>query len=168
MNKSLKQLLAGAIAPAFCRRCREPCRERPDRRSSSGSGWPRTIRRGWAARLGELIEKKSGGKLKVKVCYSGSIGDDVRMVSALKGGVQEMSIPSTAPLVGDIEEFGVLDLPFMFNDERRPTRCSTGRSREALEKLPAKGLIGLCYWENGFRQLTNGSARSPARRTSRA
>ena len=158
VNRSLQQLLAGAIAPAFLL---------AGVAISAANGQEKSIKLGiglaenhpqgmGAARLAELIEKKSGGKLKVKVYYSGSIGDDVRMVSALKGGVQEMTIPSTAPLVGDIKEFGVLDLPFTFNDEKEADAVLDGTfGAKLLEKLPPKGLIGLCYWENGFRQLTN-------------
>ncbi len=107
-------------------------------------------------RFAEIVDKKSGGKMKVKNYFSGAIGDDVKMVSALQGGVQEMTIPSTAPLVGMIKEFGIFDLPFLFNSEQEVDAVLDGPfGQKMLERLPAKGLVGLCYWENGFRQLTN-------------
>ena len=107
-------------------------------------------------RFAEIVDKKSGGKIKVKNFYSGSIGSDVTMVSALQGGIQEMTIPSTAPLAGMVKEFGVFDLPFLFTNEQEVDAVLDGPfGKKMLDRLPPKGLIGLCYWENGFRQLTN-------------
>ncbi len=165
MNRSIKQLLAGAIAPAFLLAgVASSTVNAQEKAIKLGIGLAENHPQGMgAARFAEILDKKSGGKLKVKVYYSGSIGDDVRMVSALKGGVQEMTIPSTAPLVGDIKDFGVLDLPFMFNDEKEADAVLDGPfGTKLLEKLPPKGLVGLCYWENGFRQLTN--SRRPVSR----
>lgn len=111
-----------------------------------------------AAKFAEILEKKSGGKLKAKVFYSGTLGDSLRMVSALKGGVLEATIPATAILAGDIKEFGLFDLPFLFGSEAEVDAVLDGApGKNLLAKLPSKGLVGLCYWEIGFRHLTNNS-----------
>jgi tripartite ATP-independent transporter DctP family solute receptor len=155
---NMKRFLTGVLAPAVVLAAVAGSAANAQQRAIKlGIGLAENHPQGMgAARFAEILDKKSGGKLKAKVYYSGSIGDDVRMVSALKGGVQEMTIPSTAPLVGDIKDFGVLDLPFMFNDENEADAVLDGAfGTKLLEKLPPKGLVGLCYWENGFRQLTN-------------
>ena len=104
----------------------------------------------------EILDQKSGGKLKVKPFYSGSLGDDSKATQALQGGIQEMTSPSTSPLVGTIKEFGVFDFPFLFNNEKEADAVLDGPfGKKLLDKLPEKGLVGLCYWENGFRQATN-------------
>ena len=112
---------------------------------------------GRAARhLAQELEKLSGGKLKMKTFGSASLGPDEQMQSALVGGVQEMMVGSTAPLATMVKEFGVFDLPFLFNTDQEADAVLDGPLGERLlKKLEAKGLVGLVYWENGFRNLTN-------------
>lgn len=108
------------------------------------------------AKFKEIVEEKSGGKLKVQPFYSATLGDDQKMTEALQGGVQEITIPSTSPLVGMVKEFGIFDFPFLFNTPEEADAVLDGPlGQKLLDKLPEHGLIGLGYWENGFRQLTN-------------
>ncbi|HEY9269681.1 TRAP transporter substrate-binding protein [Achromobacter sp.] len=112
---------------------------------------------GRAARhLAQELEKISGGKLKMKTFGSANLGSDEQMQSALAGGVQEMMVGSTAPLAGMVKEFGVFDLPFLFNSEKEADAVLDGPlGQDMLKKLEAKGIVGLVYWENGFRNMTN-------------
>jgi tripartite ATP-independent transporter DctP family solute receptor len=112
---------------------------------------------GRAARyLAEELGKISGGKLKMRTYGSANLGSDEQMQSALVGGSQEMMVGSTAPLATMVKEFGVFDLPFLFNDEKEADAVLDGPFGEKLLKmLDAKGLVGLVYWENGFRNVTN-------------
>jgi TRAP-type transport system periplasmic protein len=107
-------------------------------------------------KFAEIVEEKSGGKLKVKPFYAATLGDDQKMTEALQGGMQEITIPSTSPLVGMIKEYGIFDFPFLFNNAEEADAILDGPvGQKLLDKLPEHGLIGLGYWENGFRQLTN-------------
>ncbi|HYG43356.1 MAG TPA: TRAP transporter substrate-binding protein [Bordetella sp.] len=109
-----------------------------------------------ARQLAQELEKLSGGKMKMKTFGSASLGSDEQMQSALVGGVQEMMVGSTAPLATMVKEFGVFDLPFLFNSDREADAVLDGQLGERLlKKLETKGLVGLVYWENGFRNLTN-------------
>lgn len=112
---------------------------------------------GRAARyLAEELGKISGGKLKMRTYGSANLGSDEQMQAALVGGSQEMMVGSTAPLATMVKEFGVFDLPFLFNDEKEADAVLDGPFGEKLLKmLDAKGLVGLVYWENGFRNVTN-------------
>ncbi|BCU81567.1 ABC transporter substrate-binding protein [Polycladomyces abyssicola] len=104
----------------------------------------------------EIVERKTGGKWKVQTYFSAQLGDDLKMTEALKGGLQEITIPSTSPLVGTVKEFGIFDFPFVFNDPKEADAVLDGPlGQKLLQKLPQHGLIGLAYWENGFRNLTN-------------
>jgi len=108
------------------------------------------------AKFKEIVEEKSGGKMKVQPFYSATLGDDQKMTEALQGGVQEITIPSTSPLVGMVKEYGIFDFPFLFNTPEEADAVLDGPlGQKLLEKLPEHGLIGLGYWENGFRHLTN-------------
>ena len=109
-----------------------------------------------AAKFAELVDKKSGGKLKVKTYSDGTLGSEVQTISATQGGVQEMTLVSSAPIVSIVKEFALFDFPFLFTDEKEADAVLDGPvGKKLLDKLGDKGLIGLCYWENGFRNVTN-------------
>jgi TRAP-type transport system periplasmic protein len=110
------------------------------------------------ARFGELVGQKSDGKLKVKLFAGGLLGNDVSMVSSLQGGTQEMTIPDTSTLVGiaGLKEFGLINLPFVLNSSQEADALLDGPwGQKLMAKLPEKGLVGLGFWENGFRQISN-------------
>ena len=121
--------------------------------------WPERRKRPGPRRarfLAQELEKVSGGKLKMKTFGSANLGSDEQMQGALAGGAQEMMVGSTAPLAGMVKEFGVFDLPFLFNSEKEADAVLDGQlGQDLLKKLEARGLVGLVYWENGFRNMTN-------------
>jgi TRAP-type transport system periplasmic protein len=107
-------------------------------------------------RFGEIVGQKTGGKVKVRLYASGSLGNDATMISALRGGTQEMTVPDSSTLVGLIKDFGVINFPFAFNSEQEADTVLDGPfGTKLLAKLPDKSLVGLAFWENGFRQVTN-------------
>jgi tripartite ATP-independent transporter DctP family solute receptor len=104
----------------------------------------------------EDLAKRTGGKIRVKGFGNASLGSDLQMQNALIGGAQEMMVGSTATLVGIVDDFGVFDLPFIFRNEKEADAVLDGPFGQKLAaRLQAKGLVGLVYWENGFRNLTN-------------
>jgi TRAP-type transport system periplasmic protein len=110
------------------------------------------------AKFGELVSQKSDGKIKVKLFAGGLLGNDVSMVSSLQGGTQEMTIPDTSTLVGiaGLKEFGLINLPFVLNSSQEADELLDGPwGQKLMAKLPEKGLVGLGFWENGFRQISN-------------
>ena len=108
------------------------------------------------ARFAELVDKKSQGRIKIKPFYNGALGNDVQVTSALQGGTIEFTVPQTSTLTGMIKEFEVLDFPFLFNTEQEAEKVLDGATgQKLLDKLPAKNLVGLGFWENGFFNATN-------------
>jgi tripartite ATP-independent transporter DctP family solute receptor len=104
----------------------------------------------------EQVDKASGGKMKVRAIGAAALGPDVQMQQALIGGAQEMMVGSTATLVGITKEMALWDTPFLFNNAKEADAVLDGPvGQKVLDKLPEKGLVGLVYWENGFRNLTN-------------
>jgi len=109
-----------------------------------------------ANKFAQVVEQKSGGKIKVREFPNSSLGSEMQQQSALQGGTQEMMSASTTTLVGIVREFGVLDFPFLFANEKQADATLDGPiGARLLERLPEHGLIGLAYWENGFRNVTN-------------
>jgi tripartite ATP-independent transporter DctP family solute receptor len=104
----------------------------------------------------EAVDKASGGKMKVRAIGASALGPDVQMQQALIGGAQEMMVGSTATLVGITKEMALWDTPFLFNDAKEADAILDGPiGQKVIAKLEEKGLVGLVYWENGFRNLTN-------------
>ena len=107
-------------------------------------------------KFAELVAAKSGGKLQVKEFPSNQLGTEQQQTSALQGGVQEMQAPATTSLVGIVKDYGVIDFPFTVSNHAQAFALLDGPLGKALlEKLPEKGLVGLAYWDLGFRNVTN-------------
>jgi tripartite ATP-independent transporter DctP family solute receptor len=104
----------------------------------------------------EQVEKGSGGKMKVRAIGAAALGSDVQMQQALIGGAQEMMVGSTATLVGITKEMALWDTPFLVSNTKEADALLDGPiGQKVMDKLRDKGLVGLVYWENGFRNLTN-------------
>ncbi len=108
-----------------------------------------------AQKFADLVGQKSGGKISVKLFPNGTLGGDLQVVSALQGGVIDMTALSSGLLVGQAKEYVLFDLPFLFNTGREADAIVDGPiGKQLRDKLTDKGLIGLGYWELGFRNMT--------------
>jgi TRAP-type transport system periplasmic protein len=77
-------------------------------------------------------------------------------VSAMKGGTIEMSVMNSGILASEAKELAIFDFPFLFANEKESDAIvdgPVGKKMHAL--LEQKGLIGLTYWELGYREMTN-------------
>jgi tripartite ATP-independent transporter DctP family solute receptor len=108
-----------------------------------------------AKAFADLVAQKSGNKIKVRLFPNGTLGGDLQTVSALQGGTIELTTMPPSLLVGLNKEYGAFDLPFMFNDFREADAVLDGPvGKRFLEKAPV-GLVGLSYWDHGFRNVSN-------------
>ncbi|WP_310566728.1 TRAP transporter substrate-binding protein [Hydrogenophaga sp.] len=104
----------------------------------------------------EAVEAKSGGKIKVSIFLNGALGSDQAVVSALKGGTVEMAVMNSGILASEAKELAIFDFPFLFANEKESDAIvdgPVGKKMHAL--LEAKGIVGLSYWELGYRHITN-------------
>ena len=105
----------------------------------------------------ELVEKNSGGKLKVNVFPAGALGSDQANVSAIQGGTIEMASMNSGIFASQVKDFAVFDFPFLFaNGKEADTVVDGAFGKKMHAKLEEKGIVGLGYYELGFRHLTNG------------
>ncbi|MHA3905016.1 TRAP transporter substrate-binding protein [Castellaniella sp. WN] len=108
------------------------------------------------AKFVELVKAKSHGEIDIKPYYSGALGNDVQVTSALQGGTIEFTVPQTTTLTGMVKAYEILDFPFLFKNSEQAEKVLDGPvGQQLLETLPAHGLVGLAYWENGFFNATN-------------
>ena len=143
-------LATGALAPAFAQDIKP-------RLIRFGYGLNEQSNQGRATKVfADEVDKLSGGKMKIRAFGAASLGSDVQMQQALIGGAQEMMVGSTATLVGITKEMALWDTPFLFNSAQEADAVLDGPvGTKVKAKLEEKGLVGLVYWENGFRNLTN-------------
>jgi tripartite ATP-independent transporter DctP family solute receptor len=107
-------------------------------------------------KFAELVNAKSGGKMKVNLFPGGALGSDQANVSAVQGGTLEIVSLNSGILASQAKEFGIYDFPFMFANPKEADAVVDGPFGKSMhQKLEAKGIVGLAYWELGFRNVTN-------------
>ncbi len=103
----------------------------------------------------EIVEKNSGGKIKVNLFPGGTLGSDQANVSALQGGALEMVSLNSGILASQVKDFSVYDFPFMFANSKEADAVVDGPFGKKMHaKLEEKGMVGLTYFELGFRNVT--------------
>ena len=108
-------------------------------------------------------EERTGGRVRVEVYPNGTLYKDRDEIEALQLGAVQMLAPSLSKLGPSfgVREFEAFDLPFIFADTAALRKVTQGPVGKALlEKLEPKGIVGLAYWDNGFKCF---SAQRPLR-----
>lgn len=119
--------------------------------SASNKGHPQVM---GVEKFAELVKQKSGGKITVKPFPGGVLGPDLQVVSALQGGTVEMNVMNASLLAGNVKEMTIFDLPFLFASTKEADAIADGPiGRRLLDKLRDRGLVGLAYWDLGFREM---------------
>lgn len=109
-----------------------------------------------ARKFAELLTERSNGEIEVQVFGNGVLGNDVNLASMLQAGTLEFNVPSTATLASLNPDFSVISLPFQFDNAAQVDAVLDGPAgRALLDSLADKGIVGLDYWDNGFRHITN-------------
>lgn len=109
-----------------------------------------------AEKFKELAEKYTNGNVKVEVYPNSTLYKDKEELEALQLGAVQMLAPSNSKFgpIG-VKEFEVFDLPYIL-----PTRVALRKvtdgplGKRLLKLLEPKGMVGLAYWDNGFKEMT--------------
>ncbi len=103
-----------------------------------------------------LAEERTRGRVKVEVYPNSQLYKDKEEMEALSLGAVQMLAPSLAkfgPL--GVPAFEVFDLPYIFDNYRELQKVTQGPVGQALLKtLETKGMLGLAYWDNGFKVMS--------------
>jgi len=110
-------------------------------------------------------EELTKGRVKVEVYANSTLYKDKEEMEALQLGAVHMLAPSLSkfgPL--GVKEFEVFDLPYIFDGYDSLRKVTLGPvGRQLLDKLEARGIKGLTYWDNGFKSISaNTPIRTPA------
>jgi C4-dicarboxylate-binding protein DctP len=108
----------------------------------------------------KLADERTRSRVKVEIYPNSTLYKDGEEMEALQLGSVQMLAPSVAkfgPL--GVREFEVFDLPYIFDsfaDLHKVTEGSVGKL--LFQKLESKGIIGLAYWDNGFKDFSANKA----------
>src|SRR3954470_12308900 len=114
---------------------------------------PNTPKGKGSLKFQELAEKYTNGKVKVEVYPNSQLYKDNEELQALQLGSVQMLAPSLAkfgPL--GVKEFEVFDLPYILPDKAALNKVTQGPLGKKL--LGSKGIVGLAYWDNGFKDMS--------------
>jgi C4-dicarboxylate-binding protein DctP len=104
----------------------------------------------------DLAEKYTGGKVKVEVYPNSTLYKDKEELEALQLGAVQMLAPSNSKFgpIG-IKEFEVFDLPYLLPNTAALRKVTDGPiGKRLLTLLDSKGMTGLAYWDNGFKEMS--------------
>jgi tripartite ATP-independent transporter DctP family solute receptor len=104
----------------------------------------------------DAVQRRSGGKMAIQLFTDSTLGGDIQVISSVRGGTVDATALSAGLLVGLVKEFGLFDLPFLFQSDKEANAVIAGPFGRRLTSLLAeKDLVALGYWGVDFRNLTN-------------
>jgi len=109
-----------------------------------------------AEKFKELGEKYTNGKVKIEVYHNSTLYKDKEELEALQLGAVQMLAPSNSKFgpMG-VREFEVFDLPYILPNKVALRKVTDGPlGKRLLTLLEPKGMVGLAYWDNGFKQMS--------------
>lgn len=109
-----------------------------------------------ANRFKMLVEQRSGGRIGVQVFPNAQLYGDADEMQALQLGAVDLLAPSLSKFgrIG-LPEFELFDLPFLFDDLNAVRRITLGPlGQRLLQGLQRQRLVGLGYFDNGFKQMS--------------
>jgi tripartite ATP-independent transporter DctP family solute receptor len=156
-SRSLRTLVTGFLVPAMLCAGAVAAQDIQTRTlrfpSASNKGHPQVQ---GVEKFAELVAKKSGGKITVKPFPGGVLGPDLQVVSAMQGGTIDLNVMNASLLAGNVKEMAIFDFPYLVaNAEEADAILDGPVGQKLLDRLPAKGLVGLAYWDLGFREIHN-------------
>ncbi len=109
-----------------------------------------------AEKFKELIERRSKGDIRVKIFHSASLGNETEILQQVQMNSIQMAIVTGGPFDTFDPMVRVINYPFLFKDYQQVDQVLDGPlGAEILKSLESSGFKGLCFSENGFRNLTN-------------
>jgi len=105
--------------------------------------------------MAKIVKEKTNGRITIEIHHSASLAEEEQAIEALQMGTIDITTVSAAPLTGFVKEYMACDLPFIFATPQEAFAFYDGEIGDTLFKLTEPiGLVGLAWWENGFRNFT--------------
>ena len=109
-----------------------------------------------ADKFKEFIEARSNGAITVKVYHSAALGNETEILQQVQMNTIQMAVVTGGPFDTFDPITRVINYPFLFKDNAQADEILDGPlGAEILNSLESSKFKGLCFSENGFRNLTN-------------
>ena len=106
----------------------------------------------------KTVEEKSNGTISVQIYPNSVLGGDAELTESVAMGTLEAALPSTSVLVSYSDDFGIMDMPYLFSSPENAFAAMDGDLGKYFnEKLEEVGIHSLGYSYNGLRSMTNSS-----------
>ena len=104
----------------------------------------------------KIAEERTKGRVKVEVYPNSQLYKDKEEMEALQLGAVQMLAPSLAKFAPlGVKEFELFDLPFIFDNYQELHKVTQGPvGAKLLKMLEPRGILGLAYWDNGFKVMS--------------
>lgn len=112
----------------------------------------------------ENVEKRTKNEIIIDIFPNGALGGDFQLTESVAMGTLDSAMPASSVLTTYSDEFGILDMPYLFKDSQSAFNAMDGEVGNYLsEKLKTNGIHVLGYTYNGPRSTTNnkGPIESP-------
>lgn len=107
-------------------------------------------------KVAELVEERTNGGLKLEVFANSTLGNERDVIEGMQLGIVDLSCMSTGALASFSPAFMALDLPFIFDSRENAYKVLDSEiGDELLASLDESMLVGVTFWENGFRNISN-------------
>ena len=108
-----------------------------------------------ALRFADEVEKKTNGKVKITVFPNQELGNNQKMLELSMLGEIDIVLTPTAKMSAVVPSMQYADLPFLFPTRDDAYALLDGNVGEMLlNDLKNIDLLGITFWEGGFKNLT--------------
>ncbi len=109
-----------------------------------------------ATKFADRVSELTNGEVVIQVFPSDQLGKQLEITEGVMLGTHDLCQTSDTILSNWIPEFGIGNLPFIFNDNNDYRKVFDGPVGEKFAKLvEPHGAVVIGWWENGMRHLTN-------------
>ena len=111
-----------------------------------------------AQKFSDLVKERSGGKINIKCYFSGQLfaGMQTNEFMITRQGVADFAVGSTINWSPTVKELNLFSLPFFFPNYKALDALEAGApGKQVFRIIEEKGVVGLAWGENGFREMTN-------------
>ena len=104
--------------------------------------------------MSDVMEKKSGGKYKIKVFNKGALGTEKETIDQVKIGALDFTRVNISPMNSICQKTQVPTMPFLFHSVEHMRKSLDGPAgEEILKDCEAQGFIGLAFYDSGARSM---------------
>lgn len=102
------------------------------------------------------VQEKTNNAVVVEIYPNGVLGGDVQLTESVAMGTLDAALPSTSVLTTYSNEFGILDMPYLFTSSEAAFNALDGEVGKYFnDKLVENGIVNLGYSYNGPRSTTS-------------